>query len=351
MTDSVRMMNYTIEFENDTTFATAAAYKVVVRDTLDGHYFDLASYAPASVRIGSKQANLDGSQNFVTTMDVRPEINAIAQVEGAYDVKKGIMTWTFTSLDPMTMEPATDIMQGFLPVNYSGNGIGEVSYVVSKKTGLAHGTEIPNRASITFDVNEPILTPTWTNIIDRIAPESFITDVQLLNDSTATVSIEASDELSGPWRYDVYVQYGSGAWFKAAENVAVDTTASVKIYEGMEHHFYCVVTDSAGNVEQKAAEREFTLEVLGSQRGDVNKDGAVDIADVVAVYNIMAGTNPNGLNGDVNKDGATDIADVVAVYNIMAGGHVVNAVRSGQRPGRASRKSKQALLKERNRLL
>ena len=54
-------------------------------------------------------------------------------------------------------------------------------------------------------------------------------------------------------------------------------------------------------------------------KGDVNQDGAVDIADVVAVYNIMAGLSPNGYNGDVNEDGTTDIADVVAVYNIMAG--------------------------------
>jgi hypothetical protein len=54
-------------------------------------------------------------------------------------------------------------------------------------------------------------------------------------------------------------------------------------------------------------------------RGDVNQDGAVDIADVVAVYNIMAGNNTSGFDGDVNQDGAVDIADVVAVYNIMAG--------------------------------
>ena len=54
-------------------------------------------------------------------------------------------------------------------------------------------------------------------------------------------------------------------------------------------------------------------------KGDVNGDGAVDIADVVAVYNIMAGKNTNGFNGDVNEDGAVDIADVVAIYNIMAG--------------------------------
>ena len=57
------------------------------------------------------------------------------------------------------------------------------------------------------------------------------------------------------------------------------------------------------------------------KKGDVNGDGAVDIADVVAVYNIMAGNNQSGYNGDVNQDGATDIADVVAIYNIMAGGN------------------------------
>ena len=161
-------------------------------------------------------------------------------------------------------------------MNYNGNGIGEVSYVVSKKAGLAHGTEIPNRASITFDVNKPILTPTWTNVIDRIAPESRVADVQMLNDSTATVSIEATDELSGPWRYNVYVQYGSGAWFLEAENVPADTTASVRVYEGINHGFYVVVTDSAGNVEQKEAAREFSLEVFASQ---VDTDTRIELAE------------------------------------------------------------------------
>ena len=260
MTDSVKTMNYTIEFENDTTFATASAYKVIVRDTLDSRYFDLASYTPTSVRIGDKRTNLDGNQNFVTTIDMRPEIDAITQVEGNYDDKKGLMTWTFTSLDPMTMEPATDIMQGFLPVNYNDNGNGDVSYVISKKTGLSHGTEISNRASIVFDINEPILTPTWTNIVDRIEPVSSVKDVTIMNDSTAVVTIDAFDNLSGCWRYDVYVQYGEGsAWWKAAENVSIDTTACVKIYDGINHGFYVVATDSAGNVEKKNPVREAIL--------------------------------------------------------------------------------------------
>ena len=54
--------------------------------------------------------------------------------------------------------------------------------------------------------------------------------------------------------------------------------------------------------------------------GDVNEDGAVNINDVVAIINVMAGT-ASWPNANVNGDGAgsVDINDVVAVINIMAG--------------------------------
>ena len=53
--------------------------------------------------------------------------------------------------------------------------------------------------------------------------------------------------------------------------------------------------------------------------GDVNEDGKVDINDVVAIINHMAGTASwryANVNGD--PDGDVDINDVVAVINIMA---------------------------------
>ena len=55
--------------------------------------------------------------------------------------------------------------------------------------------------------------------------------------------------------------------------------------------------------------------------GDVNEDDAVDIADVVAVYNYMAGVKGDVTlpHADVNGDGAVDIADIVKIYNLMAG--------------------------------
>ena len=56
-----------------------------------------------------------------------------------------------------------------------------------------------------------------------------------------------------------------------------------------------------------------------TKKGDVNEDGKVDINDVVAIINQMAGT-ASWKNANVNEDpdGAVDINDVVAVINIMA---------------------------------
>lgn len=331
MTDEVAKVNYTIEFENDTAFAQASAHTIVVRDTLDSRYFDLKSFLPTSVKIGERETFLDetedvktagGVTSFLKTIDMRPEINAIAQVEGKYNQQTGIATWTFTSLDPMSMEPTDDLMQGILPVNYNGtSGIREVMFEVGVKPNKGDGTQIPNRAGIVFDYEKPILTPTWVNIVDATAPESHVTDVKMLNASTATVSISATDELSGCYRYDVYVQYGKGSsWFKAAENVRIDTTAYVKIYDGIDHGFYVLVTDSAGNVEKKEAAREFSL-VVGEPNetvGDANGDETVNAADIVAILNYLTG-RPNEKfilgNADVNGDGKVNIADVISITN------------------------------------
>lgn len=314
-------LDYAIEFENDTTFATASAHTIVVKDTLNSQYFDLSSYRPTSIRIGSKAVDLDGNQDFVKTIDMRPEIYAVALVEGTFDTGTGVATWMFTSLDPMTMEPTEDFMSGILPVNYNGtSGIGKVFFDVDLKGQFEQGTEIPNRAGIVFDMNETIVTPTWTNIVDRIAPTSCVTNVVMTTDSTAAVHIDAADELSGPWRYSVYVQYGSGAWFVAAENVAVDSVATVKLYEGIEHHFYCVATDMAGNVEKKEARSEVSFYYGDRKKGDVNGDGKVSNADLSAVIYAIAGTGTETARtyADVNGDGIVNVADIVEIIGIIA---------------------------------
>ena len=53
--------------------------------------------------------------------------------------------------------------------------------------------------------------------------------------------------------------------------------------------------------------------------GDVNLDGEVNISDVVAIINTMAGDTTFEATANVNGDDAVNISDIVAVINIMAG--------------------------------
>ena len=53
--------------------------------------------------------------------------------------------------------------------------------------------------------------------------------------------------------------------------------------------------------------------------GDVNRDGKVDISDIVAIINTIAGNSTYKDTANVNNDTAIDISDIVTVINIIAG--------------------------------
>ena len=54
--------------------------------------------------------------------------------------------------------------------------------------------------------------------------------------------------------------------------------------------------------------------------GDVNGDGEVNVGDLVAISNYMAGDNSVSKDAaDVNKDGEVNVGDLVAISNIMSG--------------------------------
>ena len=65
---------------------------------------------------------------------------------------------------------------------------------------------------------------------------------------------------------------------------------------------------------KKAMSMEVEPDVL---TGDVNEDGAVDVADISAIISVMAGTDSYE-HADVNGDGAIDVADISTVITIMA---------------------------------
>ena len=317
MRDDIVTVGYDIEFENDPEIANSAAHCIVIENQLDPTKFNLKSFTPKEITLSGKKAELDGSKSFVQTLDLRPEIDAIAELQCAYDVQTGLIRWTFTSLDPMTMEPTDDIMQGVLPVNYDGkSGIGNVTYMVDLLKSFPDGTEIPNKASIIFDTNDPIATPLWVNTIDAVAPAGQVDEAVLRNDTTATIHCVGSDERSGIWKYEVYAQYGSGeVWEKVGECPADSAYLDFRIYDGMDYGFCALAVDSAGNVEAKEFAREASLATYVP--GDANMDGKVDMEDVVTTVNYYLGTTStiHFRAADVVKDGVVDMEDAVSICN------------------------------------
>ena len=83
-----------------------------------------------------------------------------------------------------------------------------------------------------------------------------------------------------------------------------------------------VFTEVSGE-QYKWADKTFqiTIGAVGS-KGDVNGDGAVDIADAVCIVNHIVGkANSTFVEAaaDVNGDGVVDIADAVKIVNLVVG--------------------------------
>ena len=76
----------------------------------------------------------------------------------------------------------------------------------------------------------------------------------------------------------------------------------------------------------------FSLSLSAQKKGDVNLDKEVDISDVVAVINSIAGSTTYKTTADVNGDNTIDISDVVAIINIIANGSPDEAVVAGLCP-------------------
>lgn len=248
---------YTIEFENDPQIANAAAHTIVIRDTLDSNVLDLNSFEPTGIKIGNVMTRLNKDTQFPITIDLRPSVYVIAQVYLDYSPQTGIAEWKIISLDPMSLDETTDAMQGALPVNVNGNGQGEVLFNIHFRNDLDHGCEITNQAGIIFDHEDIIMTPTWVNVIDTIAPTSEIISCEVNNDREVTLNWTGDDIGSGIWCYDIYAKTESDSlWHLVREGIDGQNATFTMIDDG--NYIFCsVAIDMAGNREQKLKDNEF----------------------------------------------------------------------------------------------
>lgn len=255
----VDKLHYSIAFENDPAIANVSACRIVVKDRLDPEIFDLDSFSPSSVAFAGYEVVMDGRQDYVGTIDMRPEVNAIAQVKVSVDKSSGDIEWVIESLDPLTLDPTDRFIQGILPVNNSDNvGTGTIDFDISLAKSVKDGVDVNNISSIIFDGNEAIETPVWHNVTDFIRPVSCVSDmVSLAGGTEVDISFDGSDSGSGLWRFDLYCRIGDdGEWTLVAAGLEEPIYRMV-VDAGLKYSFATMATDRAGNREAKELQPEY----------------------------------------------------------------------------------------------
>jgi hypothetical protein len=215
---------YEIHFEN-LPAAGAPAQDVFINDRLNPAQFDLSTFSLGDITFGSQVITppsgltsysdilpFDMDGNPVTTDDQILLVIAAKLITNPTDPDCGRVTWSYRSLDPVTLSTPDDVLLGFLPPNrLPPIGEGSVKFSVKLKPGLVFGTQFGSAAVIIFDQNQPIFTNPWFNEISpRVA----------LNISNNLGQIELTwVGAPGDWILEGTTQLGS-----AAEWIQVSTT-------------------------------------------------------------------------------------------------------------------------------
>src|SRR5262249_46028261 len=155
-----------------------------------------------------------------------------------FNVQTGLLTASFTSLDPATGQAPTAVIAGFLPPNdSSGIGEGFVQYTVAPKSLLATGTQVNAQASIVFDTNDPLSTPVYSNTLDPSPPISSVAALPVFTPATTfPVSWAGRDATGGNAvaSYDVFVSTDGGTFLPWLSG----TTQTTATFSGAGGHTY-----------------------------------------------------------------------------------------------------------------
>jgi 6-phosphogluconolactonase (cycloisomerase 2 family) len=250
---------YIVQFANEEA-ATASAQDVSIIDQLDPTRDDLKTVSLGPINFRDRSISPPPFQTtFATTVDLRPVQNLLVAVNAQLSKSTGLLTWNFKSLDPATGLPPTDPAAGFLPPG----GEGGVFFTVMPKQGLPTDTQIQNQATIVFDANSPIATPTWTNTLDNTPPTSHVLALPATETSTSfTVQWTGTDLGSGIQDFTIYVSDNGGPFAALLSNTATTTSARFTGQTGHSYAFYSIARDLVGNLEGAKTLAEATTQVL-----------------------------------------------------------------------------------------
>ncbi|MDW8029965.1 MAG: hypothetical protein RMK94_16420, partial [Armatimonadota bacterium] len=280
---------YQVLFENivpPPPMLPAPAQEVFITDVLDED-IDLSSFVFTGAGFGDRVLTVPPNTK-VLSLDVDlGEVDGqrlVVQIRGHLDEATRTVRVSFRGIDPTTGELHPT---GFLPVNENPpEGEGFVAFEVRMKEDIQSGTEIRNKASIVFDVNDPIETNEVVVIVDRVAPQSRVTNISgagsregrkgslvsndgrcvdcgVQNQGNIEVEFEANDDVSGVdvaelWVSEERVNFRGSRQviigdreYQRHSTISVSATPkfSFRGKFGYNYRFYTVARDVAGNRE------------------------------------------------------------------------------------------------------
>src|SRR5690606_4133256 len=132
-----------------------------------------------------------------------------------------------------------------------GAGEGFVSYTIKPKSTLNTGDSISADASIVFDINAPVATNVWWNVIDAVAPTSVILSDPTVNYNTVVnLNVEMKDDNGGSGEKEYLLYYSKdGLPFEKYGDTFTDSEIEFIGEAGSTYCFFTLAKDNVGNIE------------------------------------------------------------------------------------------------------
>ena len=255
------IFGYIVRYENDPEFATGPAQKVLITVPVDSN-LDINSLRLGNFGFGNMIFTVPpNSATYYKRLDLRDSLGLYVDVLAGINVTDHQAIFVFESIDPATGTEPTNPSVGFLPVrdtsinrfndSIPNKGEGFVTYFIKPATGVHTGDTVKAQAAILFDINAPVLTNTWVNTIDAVAPTSHIELLPSFVNPDFPVQWSGADDSLGVGlkNYDIYVSKDNGPFELLrgqTTDVGLQFTGGVA---GSVYSFYSLATDLTGNRE------------------------------------------------------------------------------------------------------
>lgn len=266
--DSVRwvsindVLNYTIMFENDPEFATAAAQKVDVRFNFQNKAW-MKGFGIGNYSFSNMSFPVDKPSNaYQQRIDVKDSLSFYVDLIGGLDVAKQQGFWTFTTIDPETGYAPIEAERGLLPVNDSTHvGEGAVTFQLKPYEGLKTGDTISIQANIVFDQNDTIPTNRWVNTIDAGMPESKLeAELHPTLPNTYKLTFTGKDDEGGSGvRHILLYLANHNGIYEEIDTCTVDSVLLFPAEAGKQYKLYSIAVDNTGNREPAKEEPDLIL--------------------------------------------------------------------------------------------